>query len=460
MTYFLPSDDDQSSKGKGSGGGGGGFIHRDSLGVKQKYGTKGNYRDQAQWLFTGSGMLHEEMFDFEENKEEVTDWTYQSRYELYQLWVNVPSHHKLDPPKVQLLRTTSAATADNDNDKNKMNGATTITDDAEYDENDDGSMPTVSTSTTTTTSSSPSMLTTTTNCDVVVIAGTYAIYDKDSSSDGSDSDVDVDIDVDFVTSQAKPLHSDLSVLHVAITETETEAKAMTTTTSTTTTGGDTRGWTYHIPNNHETLIVYVRKGSCSMVTKSSSSSSSSSNSDVYDDDTTNNAVDNIYNVDSTSSSANEKKKQSQSQQQQQPTIVPIHSTVFIETPKSDTNSRSNHVNVDDKYWNCDRLIITPLKFDEPVDLLVLSGCPLYADNNNSNVLEPIASQGSMVMNYPSEIDMAYRDYQIGKMGVPWDYQLTDEEWRDHIQKTTPSPTTTTTMNRSSVVSSLREEEDE
>jgi len=280
-----------------------------------------------------------------------------------------------------------------------------------------------------------------------VIAGTYAIYDS-NSDDGSDSDVEVDV----VTSQAKPLHSDLSVLHVAITETEATAKAMTTTTATTPSATSTRGWTYHIPNNHETLIVYVRKGSCSMVTKSSSSGS-----DVYDDDTTNNAVDNIYNVDNTSS--NSESEKNQSQHQQQPTIVPIHSTVFIEIPNSDTNNRRNNRvndNDEDNHWNCDRLIITPLKLDEPVDVLVLSGCPLYAaDNNNkSNVLEPIASQGSMVMNYPSEIETAYRDYQIGKMGIPWDYQLTDEEWKDHLQKTTP----TTTMNRSSVVSSLREEQ--
>jgi hypothetical protein len=40
----------------------------------------------------------------------------------------------------------------------------------------------------------------------------------------------------------------------------------------------------------------------------------------------------------------------------------------------------------------------------------------------------------MVMNYPSEIDDAYRDYQYGKMGIPWDYKLNDNEWLDHINK--------------------------
>lgn len=41
---------------------------------------------------TGSGMLHEEMFDVQ----------YQ-RQELYQLWLNVPSSHKMDPPDSVLL---------------------------------------------------------------------------------------------------------------------------------------------------------------------------------------------------------------------------------------------------------------------------------------------------------------------------------------------------------------------
>lgn len=59
------------------------------------------------------------------------------------------------------------------------------------------------------------------------------------------------------------------------------------------------------------------------------------------------------------------------------------------------------------------------------DFLFLSGQPLN---------EPIASQGSMVMNYQNEIDEAYQDYQMAKMGAPWKHTLTDEEWREHVRK--------------------------
>ncbi|KAL7466342.1 hypothetical protein ACHAXS_006641 [Conticribra weissflogii] len=59
------------------------------------------------------------------------------------------------------------------------------------------------------------------------------------------------------------------------------------------------------------------------------------------------------------------------------------------------------------------------------DVLLLSGSPLN---------EPIASQGSMVMNTDNEIREAYMDFQSGFMGVPWSEKLTDEEWRKHVAK--------------------------
>lgn len=40
----------------------------------------------------------------------------------------------------------------------------------------------------------------------------------------------------------------------------------------------------------------------------------------------------------------------------------------------------------------------------------------------------------MVMNYPHEINNAYLDYQMGKMGLPWDHELSDEEWLKHVEK--------------------------
>eukprot|EP00302_Diacronema_sp_CCMP2436_P043503 CAMPEP_0180050250 /NCGR_PEP_ID=MMETSP0985-20121206/483_1 /TAXON_ID=483367 /ORGANISM="non described non described, Strain CCMP 2436" /LENGTH=340 /DNA_ID=CAMNT_0021979343 /DNA_START=85 /DNA_END=1107 /DNA_ORIENTATION=+ len=78
----------------------GGLLHRDSIGVKQKYGD-----GQVQWLTAGKGMLHEEMW-----------WSDQSgRAELFQLWLNLPARSKMLPPKIQLFSpplaevTTAAA---------------------------------------------------------------------------------------------------------------------------------------------------------------------------------------------------------------------------------------------------------------------------------------------------------------------------------------------------------------
>ena len=59
------------------------------------------------------------------------------------------------------------------------------------------------------------------------------------------------------------------------------------------------------------------------------------------------------------------------------------------------------------------------------DFLFLSGEPLR---------EPVAAQGSMVMNSAYEIDQAYRDYQAVKMGAPWDHKLSDAEWTQHVQQ--------------------------
>jgi len=81
----------------------GGFKHRDSLGVKQRYGASRHGQDKyngkhTQWLMTGAGLLHEEMWDIE-----CPSFIQPSRQELYQLWLNVPAKYKLNPPKVNLL---------------------------------------------------------------------------------------------------------------------------------------------------------------------------------------------------------------------------------------------------------------------------------------------------------------------------------------------------------------------
>ena len=113
-----------------------------------------------------------------------------------------------------------------------------------------------------------------------------------------------------------------------------------------------------------------------------------------------------------------------------PTTVPIHSTVFIEKDQQQAQT------------NVERLIVRPTKLGDPVDLLVLSACPLYDESSNSYTknVEAVAMQGSMVMNNDAQIQDAYRDYQQGQMGVPWDHTLDDEEWMEHVRKTTTTRT--------------------
>ena len=83
----------------------GGFKHRDSMGIKQYYGAEKRHKGKhSQWLTTGAGLLHEEMWDIQPDDEGVLPKFLQpSSQELYQLWLNVPSQFKLVPPKVELL---------------------------------------------------------------------------------------------------------------------------------------------------------------------------------------------------------------------------------------------------------------------------------------------------------------------------------------------------------------------
>lgn len=66
----------------------GGLAHRDSLGVKQRYGD-----GEVQWLTAGRGVLHEEMW-----------WAdREGRAELYQLWLNLPARAKMAEPTIRLF---------------------------------------------------------------------------------------------------------------------------------------------------------------------------------------------------------------------------------------------------------------------------------------------------------------------------------------------------------------------
>ena len=84
----------------------GGMLHRDSMGIKQAYGAEQRHGgNHVQWLNTGSGLQHEEMWDVSEPDEKDEGSLLQtSSQELYQIWLNVPSSQKMTGPKAQLLQ--------------------------------------------------------------------------------------------------------------------------------------------------------------------------------------------------------------------------------------------------------------------------------------------------------------------------------------------------------------------
>lgn len=86
--------------------------------------------------------------------------------------------------------------------------------------------------------------------------------------------------------------------------------------------------------------------------------------------------------------------------------IPVHHTAFFESTG-------------------DTLSLTATNDNRHADFLVLAGAPLR---------EPVSAQGSMVMNYPDEINAAYRDYQLGLFGRPWPHTLQRDEWLSHVRE--------------------------
>lgn len=83
LTYVLDGSD--------------GFRHRDSLqGDKSATGGSKTYRGgTAQWMRTGSGVMHEEFWETRNDRR--------TNIELFQLWINLPASQKFDPPAVQYI---------------------------------------------------------------------------------------------------------------------------------------------------------------------------------------------------------------------------------------------------------------------------------------------------------------------------------------------------------------------
>jgi len=134
-------------------------------------------------------------------------------------------------------------------------------------------------------------------------------------------------------SSSAPIESDLAILHVKL-----DAGTC---------------WSHYLPQQHETVILYVRQGSIEV----------------------------------------------------EGVKVPPHYTAYLAKQGSNLEVSSSST--------------------EGADFLLLAGEPLR---------EPVSAQGSMVMNSPAEISIAYADYQQGKMGLPWSEELSDDEWLEHVKK--------------------------
>ena len=77
LTYVLDGSD--------------GFRHRDSLATGERIYRGGC----AQWMRTGSGIMHEEFWETRPDRR--------TNIELFQLWVNLPARQKFDAPVVQYV---------------------------------------------------------------------------------------------------------------------------------------------------------------------------------------------------------------------------------------------------------------------------------------------------------------------------------------------------------------------
>jgi len=70
------------------------FEHGDSRGNKGRYGF-----GDVQWLTTGKGVLHSEMFATDKVPEGKTKVTHES----FQLWLNLPARLKMCEPAYEML---------------------------------------------------------------------------------------------------------------------------------------------------------------------------------------------------------------------------------------------------------------------------------------------------------------------------------------------------------------------
>jgi hypothetical protein len=66
---------------------------------------------ECQWMTAGRGILHEEMWSNDRTDRKIGQaFPMSSDSELYQIWLNLPSHAKMINPRIQLLRPSQQET--------------------------------------------------------------------------------------------------------------------------------------------------------------------------------------------------------------------------------------------------------------------------------------------------------------------------------------------------------------
>eukprot|EP00471_Norrisiella_sphaerica_P013532 CAMPEP_0184499702 /NCGR_PEP_ID=MMETSP0113_2-20130426/42273_1 /TAXON_ID=91329 /ORGANISM="Norrisiella sphaerica, Strain BC52" /LENGTH=471 /DNA_ID=CAMNT_0026887713 /DNA_START=256 /DNA_END=1668 /DNA_ORIENTATION=- len=312
----------------------GGFSHRDSLGVKMRYWAekeKGDFKPAIQWLTTGKGVLHEEMWDVSKGIEKGPfEFLGISQQELFQIWLNLPSREKLKSPRVQLFgqgsvdanlaadfnlgdldeemeRGEKRVRVDGRTKRERLEAATDA-----YTSNKIEPLPIKSVS-------EPKN-----GVRVRVLSGSYG---------GVEAYADA--------------KTDISLLHVTLTEKGT--------------------WRLEdLPISHSAFF-YVRSGRVKV-------------KGLVDTDIDGNSE------------------------------INTHQLGYFERGVSSEQG----------------LIEITSSSPNGADLLFFAG---------EQIPEPIATAGSMVMNYDHELSQAYRDYEAGLFGEAWSEILPDDEWKRHLKET-------------------------
>lgn len=287
-----------------------GLVHRDSLGFKMRYSD-----GDAQWMTAGRGILHEEMWETDENEDAkggkkpsgVRNLGLTSDAELYQLWLNLPPSAKMTSPRIQLVRP--APKHDRVEAEAAAGAAGGAAADGEAAEKESARLAVVGLQRA---RPSPGVI-------VRVLSG----------------------EAHGVRSETKTF-SPVTIIHATLGE---EGAGSTPSSS---------RWELPLPSTYNCL-VYVRRGSVDVVALSSRRR------------------------------------------------LKTHELAYLE--------RRDGV--------FDGLVLEA----HGGDVMVFAGEPLRA---------PVASSGTMVMNTDEEVDRAFKDYQRGEFGIPWDHSISDEEWRGAV----------------------------